>query len=203
MRTRGVGARGDDREVRTLVAGGEHPLDQLAMHVELRTTRERAPTASRSAIESTACAARVERRDLVVVLDHADRTSRPRTRARTRTKAPHVGDRARTAPTCGRRSRHAAPTTGSSRPRARSGRRSPPTPRRRTALGAGATRGASSRGTTSCASPRPRQHEHRQTLERHRLVAREVRKVGTDREQQRVDTDLVHARPRTRAMRSA
>ena len=39
-----------------------------------------------------------------------------------------------------------------------------------------------------------RQHEHRQPFERHRLVAGEVRQVGADREQQRVDAELGHAR---------
>ena len=61
-----------------------------------------------------------------------------------------------------------------------------------------ATRGASSRGTTSCDSARARQHQHRQAFERHRLVAGEVRQVGTDGEQQHVDAELDHAGPDAR-----
>ena len=36
-------------------------------------------------------------------------------------------------------------------------------------------------------------HQHRQALERHRLVAGEVREVATDRHEQHVDVGLVHA----------
>ena len=40
----------------------------------------------------------------------------------------------------------------------------------------------------------PGQHEHRQPLQRHRLVAGEPREVGTHREQQHVDAGVGHAR---------
>ena len=46
-----------------------------------------------------------------------------------------------------------------------------------------------------------REHQHREPFERHRLVAGEVRQVGADRQQQHVDAELVHARPRPRDAR--
>ena len=59
--------------------------------------------------------------------------------------------------------------------------------------GRSTTRGASSRGTTRVASPSAGQHQHREPLERHRLVAGEVRQVRPDRQQHRVDVELRHA----------
>ena len=47
------------------------------------------------------------------------------------------------------------------------------------------------------------QHQHRQPFERHRLVAGEVRQVGPDREQQRVDAELGHARRARASIRPA
>ncbi len=58
--------------------------------------------------------------------------------------------------------------------------------------GCSTTRGASSRGTTMRGVAVAGHHEHRQALERHRLVAGEVRQVVADRHQQHVD---VRARP--------
>ena len=82
------------------------------------------------------------------------------------------------------------------RPRSRPGRRSRPRAARSNTSGRSTTRGASSRGTTSDRVAVGRQHQHRQPLERHRLVAGEVRQVGADRQQQDVDAELAHARPR-------
>ena len=75
-------------------------------------------------------------------------------------------------------------------------------PRRdaRTASGRSTTRGASSRGTTSVASPSTGQHQHGEPLERHGLVADQPRQVGTDREQQHVDV-LSAIAARTRSIR--
>ena len=198
VRARGVLAGRDDREVRPLVPGGEHALDELAVHVELacgpRTAARASRPRSRRRRARRARSAAISSR----VLHHPDRRH-DHVGARTNAcAAARAGDRARSAPTCGRRSRRDRARARRARRRARSGRRSPPTARSRTGRAAASTRGASSRGTTSCASPVARQHEHREPLERHRLVAGEVRQVGADREQQHVDAELGHARARPR-----
>ena len=84
------------------------------------------------------------------------------------------------------------------RRRSRSGPRSPPTARSANASGCSTTRGASSRGHHEHRVAVGGQHEHREPLERHRLVAGEVRQVGAGRQQQDVDAELAHPRPRPR-----
>ena len=178
--------------------GREHALDELAVHVELGAARERHRRASRPRSRRPRARRRVSAAissASFTIRIGADDVGRAR---RTRTTAPRAAGRARSAPTCGRRSRRDGAERRIIRRRARSGRRSPPTARSRTARAAASTRGASSRGTTSWASPVARQHEHRQPLERHRLVAGEVRQVGADRQQQHVDAELGHARPHAR-----
>ena len=203
VRARRVLTGGDDREVRPLVTELEHALDELAVHVELAPPDERARAHLDRDLRRPRAAAARERGDLVGVLHHADRRRRPRTRARTSRAAARAGGRARTAPTCGRRSRHASAAD--------------PTSRATSAIGSS----VSSHGTISNRSGRgvdprrlepghdepgvagARQHEHREPFERHRLVAGEVRQVGADRQQQHVDAELAHPLARTRDPRAS
>ena len=61
----------NDGEVRTLVSGGDHAVDQLAMHVELGPAREfRAPHLLRDHVDGERRAR--QRRDFIGVLHHAD-----------------------------------------------------------------------------------------------------------------------------------
>ena len=142
--------RAHDREVGALVTELEHPVDELAVHVDLGASRER----------SRACRRQPDRR---------------RRRRRATRRSPRRPSRlapARRSPTRGRTPSSAAPVAGRARSRPRSGRRS-----RRVAAarpcsatsaigspgssqgtisksGRGSTLGASRRATTRRASPR-------------------------------------------------
>ena len=109
--------------------------------------------------------------------------------------AARAGGRARSGPTCGRRSRPRVAPPDEPRRRARSGRRSRPTGRSRTASGCGDDARRLEAGHDELGVAVAREHEHREPLERHRLVAGEVREVGADRQQQHVDAELRHPGP--------
>ena len=158
-----------------------------------RFDRRRVAARISAATTSTACAARAQRLDLGVVLDDAQRADDRRSpgtnvgvgqRVLQREHEPRPGLVAdRGAPRPHRRARRPARPDRRSRP----------------------TRTISN--TSACGvdprrfEPRhdelrvavAREHEHREPLERHRLVAGEVRQIGTDRQQQHVDIELVHA----------
>ena len=116
-------------------------------------------------------------------------TSVPRRHASTPAARP--GGRARTGPTCGRRWRRSPPRPVSPATTAMGSSVSSQV-RSVNTSGRSTTRGASSRGTTRVASPSRGQDEHREALERHRLVPAQPRQVGPDRQQQHVDADLAH-----------
>ena len=193
MRAGGVRARGDDGEVGALVPAVEHALDELAVHVELGAARERARRASSRAIASTAARRGAQRLDLGRVLHHAQRAGDVGRAAEARRRAARAGGRARSGPRCGRRSRPWSRCADRARRRSRSGRRSRPTGGPRTRRAARRRAAPRAAGTTSTASPSARQHQHREPLERHRLVAGEVRQVGAGREQQHVDAELAQS----------
>ena len=193
VRARRVLAGGDDREVRPLVAAREHALDELAVHVELGAARERPRPHLGRDRRRPRRGRGVQRGDLVGVLHHADRRDdlgRAHERAST---AARAAGRARSAPTCGRRSRRAAPVADE--PRDERDRVVGLLPRHDLEqLGLRRRRAAPRGGARRArASPARGQHEHREPFERHRLVAGEVRQVGPDRQQQHVDAELVHA----------
>ena len=146
-------------------------------------------------------AAAPQRGDLVGVLDHPHRRRAPSRRARTRSPGARAGGRARSAAQVWSPIAARAGRADERAPPARSGRRSRPTARSRTGRAAPSTRGASRRGHDEPRVAVARQHEHREPFERHRLVAGEVRQVGADRQQQHVDAELVHPRPRARRSR--
>ena len=151
-----------------------------------------------AAIASTACAARAQRGDLVGVLHHADR-------------ADDVGRARRTSHDGSARWRSSTNRAHVWSPIATRARRAPDEPAT-IAIGSSVSSHGTISNSSGCGDDArrlepghderrvavARQHEHREPLERHRLVAGEVRQVGADREQQHVDAELVHARPRTR-----
>ena len=147
-------AGGDDGEVGALVAALEHPLDELAVHVELGAAGERArPHRCGDVVDDAA--PRAQRVDLVGVLHHPQRTGDVG-------RAPErdVGQRAlqvedETGPRVvadgrRRRRRRAVDQPGDD---ARSGSSVSSQGTTSNASGRSTTRGASSRGTTSTASP--------------------------------------------------
>ena len=70
-----------------------------------------------------------------------------------------------------------------------------PQGRRPNTSGRSVTRGASSAGHHQGGVAVAGQHQHRQPLQRHRLVPGQVRQVGADGQQEDVDAHLVHAGP--------
>ncbi len=174
VRARGVLARGDDREVRPLVAGREHPLDQLAVHVELGAAREGDASASRARSRRPrarhAAARRSRPRPSPCGSGRRPRSPRTNThdgtaRCRSSTKRAHVWS-----------------------PIATRARRAPDQPRDERDGIVGlfprhdleqVRRGVHARrfepGHDELDVAGPRQHQHRQPFERHRLVAGEVR----------------------------
>ena len=138
---------GDDREVGALVAGVEHALDELTMHVDLPTAAE-GPLTHRGRDLVDCVRGRAQRVDLRRVLHDperpgdVDRTPEPE-RGISVVQLDHEARPGLVADGGHPRAAQRA------RPRSRSGRRSPPMVADANAPSAGSTRGASSRGTTS------------------------------------------------------
>ncbi len=174
----------------------EHALDQLAVHVELGTARERpGPHLARDHVDRFGRLP--QRRDLARVLHHADR--------RRHLRRAHEGGRGQ----------RLLEIEHEARPRVvadRGERRAAPDDARHDR---NRVVGLVPRHELEQVGPQrhpwrfePRHHqpgvaalrenEHREALERHRLVADEVRQVGPDRQQEHVDPELGHARPDAR-----
>ena len=151
VRARGVGPGGDDGEVGALVAGVEHPLDELPVHVDLAAAGE--------ALGAHGFGDRVhrvrrgaQRIDLGRVLDDAERPGDVdgAAEARARQRVLEVDDEARPRVVADGGARRAAPTRSAT---TSIGSSVSSHARIENASGCSTTRGASSRGTTSTASP--------------------------------------------------
>ena len=187
--------RRDDREVGALVPGGQHPLDQLPVHVELGAACEcHRPHLGRDRVDRMRGAR--ERGNFVGFLHHPDgrhdlrrareRTARPRALEIEHEPRPRVvADRD-------------APGRGgyeSGYPRDRIVGLLPRHEREQLGPELDAWRLQARDDEMRVAGAR--EHQHREPFEGHRLVADEVGQVGPDGQEQRVDAELGHARADT------
>ena len=192
VRARRVLAGRDDREVRTLVAGRKHALHELTVHVELGPATE-GDVAHRGRDRVDGCAAAFASAAIsspsFTMRNGPDDVDRAFER-RGRQRALEVEHETR-------------PRVVADRDSARTRARQPGDERDRIVglfprhdleqIVLRDDAGRFQAGHDETCGTGARQHEHRQAFERHRFVAGEVRQVGSDRQQQRVDTERVHA----------
>ena len=186
VRRRRVGAGADDREVGLVVALGDEPLADLPRDVGLGPA-DQPPGRDLGDDPIGGLGGQPQQRDLVGVLDHPQVAQDGRRQGvldrgpegRLEPEQVHRQQRVGHADATGDAGLAAASAYGSSvssQVTIRSGVRSPASAAPR-----------SSRGTTTNGAWPARSDEHRQPLERHRLVAGQVAQVRADPDEQRVE----------------